>query len=128
MSHFKTIFAISLASAGVALFLQPAEAQNARRNLTCIALPVLGFLSGAPPQQFAIVNNTSQTIAAGTVYTYAAGSGQRSQASPAALAAGQIFHVYSPVGGYSAQCAAWIMVPFKSRLMTPLQNAPALSQ
>ena len=82
----------------------------------------------APPQQFAIVNNTTQTIAAGTVYTYAAGSGQRSQASPAALAAGQIFHVYSPVGGYSAQCTAWIMVPFKSTIMAPLQNAPALSQ
>lgn len=100
----------------------------ARRHLTCIALPIFGALSAAPPQQFAIVNNTSQTIAAGTVYTYAAGNGQRSQASPAALAPGQIFHVHTPVGGYSAQCTAWIMVPFKSTIMAPLRNAPALAQ
>lgn len=99
-----------------------------RRNLACIALPVFGALSAAPPQQFAIVNNTSQAIAAGTVYWYAAGSTQRSQPSPAALAPQQIFHVTSPVGGYTAQCTAWIVVPFKNTIMVPLQNAPALAQ
>lgn len=100
----------------------------ARRHLGCIALPVFGALSAAPPQQLAIVNNTAQPIAPGTVYNYAAGNKQQSQSSPAALAPGQIFHVVSPAGGYNAQCTAWIMVPFKSTIMVPMQNAPLLAQ
>jgi hypothetical protein len=127
MNSLKTIVAIAFATSGTMLLLAPAEAAPmVRKNLTCIALPVFGALSSAPPQQLAIVNNTSQAIAAGTSYTFAVGSAQRSQASPAALQPGKIFHVYAPQQG--STCTAWIMVPLRSTIIAPMQTAPMATQ
>ena len=127
MNSLKTIVAIAVATASAMLLLAPAEAAPmVRKNLACIALPVFGALSTAPPQQLAIVNNTSQAIAGGTTYTFAVGSAQRSQASPAALQPGKIFHVYAPQQG--STCTAWIMVPLKSTIIAPMQTAPLATQ
>ena len=127
MNSLKTIVAIAHATVGVVLLLAPAEAAPmVRKNLGCIALPVFGALSSAPPQQLAIVNNTSQAIAAGTSYTFAVGSAQRSQASPSALQPGKIFHVYAPQQGSS--CTAWIIVPLRSTIIAPMQTAPLATQ
>ena len=127
MNSFQTIAVIALAASTTMLLLEPAEAAPmVKKNLACIALPVFGALGNAPPQQLAIVNNTSQAIAAGIAYTFAVGSAQRTQASPAALQPGKIFHVYAPQQGSS--CTAWIMVPLRSTLIAPLQTAPLATQ
>ena len=127
MNSLKTIVTVALATSGAMLLLAPAEAAPmVRKNLGCIALPVFGALSAAPPQQLAIVNNTSQAIAAGTSYTFAVGAAQRSQASPSALQPGKIFHVYAPQQG--STCTAWIMVPLRSTLIAPMKTAPLATQ
>jgi hypothetical protein len=126
MRSTKTVLVIALAAAGLAGLVQPGSAATAKRHLQCFAVPPIGvgglFGSVQIQQRAIITNNTSNTIAANTVYTYTMQGHQLSQTSAAALAPGQQFNVPGLTGGNATSCDAWIIVNFG------VQTAPAVRQ
>jgi hypothetical protein len=127
--------AAALALAGLVALAQPADAAGIRRHLDCATLAGGGVSLPIVNVEFAgllnITNSSSQTIPAGTTYSYTVAGHRASYTHPQPLASGETIAVGdAAVTANGMACDVWFEDPrfqLDTDKLHTIQNAPGLT-